>query len=203
MQHNVDRERVGGIGDDSVCVCEYVCVSVCVDKCLCLWVTPPVDSRHTQPDSQGKTRLRRIDGFMSADTKVDTLYKKSRMWERGGRQYSKWPVTSLHSFPLTPFQNVLTDCASNSTHFLHLFIPPFSSSPLMSVGRVSNLAACFTSHTAPVQNSYRPPDGRAAFLLAMLDWRPQQCHSNHFCSLLQAASGSCIGKEIERRYRNQ
>ena len=45
-KYNIERERVGGTGDDSVCVC--ACVYLCVDKCLCLWVTVTLHSRHTQ-----------------------------------------------------------------------------------------------------------------------------------------------------------
>lgn len=37
----------------------------------------------------------------------------------------------------------------------------------MSMAGVSNLVVGFTSHTALVQNSYRPPDVKAALLLAV------------------------------------
>lgn len=87
--------------------------------------------------------------------------KKGIRGHGGGGRNSSWPITSLHSF----CPETLSERVDRWSQQL-LFISSFSSA-LMSAGRVSNLAACFTSHTAPVQNSYRPPDGGAAFLLAV------------------------------------
>lgn len=119
------------------------------------WLTHPVGSRHTQP--QGKKRKEEEE---ERDW-VNALYKERYTWTWGGGQNSSWPITSLHSF----CPETLSERVDRWSQRL-LFISSFSSA-LMSAGRVSNLAACFTSHTAPVQNSYRPPDGGAAFLLAV------------------------------------
>lgn len=180
------RARKSGRDGRWLCVC--LCIRVCkLSECGQMlaslshsssWFTSHSEKR----DSQGKNRWRRMDRFISTDTHAKTLCKKKVHAgdERDKIATDQWPPCTL-SHPETNSQR-----ADRLSEQLNTFPPPFhfsflpslsssssSSSPLMSMGCASNLAACFTSHTAPVQNSYRPPDGGVAFLLAVPDYRPQ------------------------------
>ena len=170
MQQHVVRKRVGGIT-----LCECKCDSGQIRVC-------ESSSWFMSHTIRGKGNSKGQEELTDSSAHTNNIYVNEGIKQR-------------------LINNLSTPCPWN--HFrarwrteqarknvLHFFIsdtllPSLSSpsSPLMPLGCVSNLAACFTSHTDPVQNSFRSSDRWAAFLLAVPYQRPQQCHSNHLCSL--------------------